>query len=75
MDSSTAKYFPVGYNIGIGRIGTYYVLKFKYTRYSYAFSNRKPDSEPMYNTIVFANESIMAESFIYTNGASDILYY
>lgn len=75
MDSSTAKYCPVGYNIGIGRIGTYYVLKFDYRRYSYVFGTRRPDSEPMYNTIVFANESMMAESFIYTNGASDILYY
>jgi hypothetical protein len=75
MDSSTAKYCPVGYNIGIGRIGTYYVISFEYQRFSFACGNRRPDSEKMSNTIVFANESIMAESFIYTKGASDILYY
>lgn len=61
--------------IGIGRIGTYYVISFEYRRYSFVNGKRRPDSEPMSNTIVFANESIMAESFIYTNGANDILYY
>ena len=75
MDKNTAKYCPKGYNIGIGKIGTFQVLELEYQRFSYTCFDCKADSEKMYTTIVFANVSNFARSYIYTKGASSTLYY